>query len=96
MMRAAASRSSTPARSHPITLLATDALMFVGGGSASTAGGIKVTTIALLFLAITAEGKGDKNVRVFRRTVPERQPCARDQRHLPRRHPRPRRDRAAS
>lgn len=26
--------------------------MFAGGGSASTAGGIKVTTIAVMFLAI--------------------------------------------
>ena len=41
--------------------------MFVGGGSASTAGGIKVMTNALLFLAIAAEGKGDENVR--RRTL---------------------------
>ena len=71
MMRSGGFALVDTAASHPITLLATDALMFVGGGSASTAGGIKVTTIALLFLAIAAEGKGDKHVRVFRRTVPE-------------------------
>ncbi|WP_133737483.1 potassium transporter TrkG [Frigoribacterium sp. PhB116] len=71
MMRSGGFALVDTGASHPITLLATDALMFVGGGSASTAGGIKVTTIALLFLAIAAEGKGDKNVRVFRRTVPE-------------------------
>jgi trk system potassium uptake protein TrkH len=71
MMRSGGFALVDTGASHPITLLATDALMFVGGGSASTAGGIKVTTIALLFLAIAAEGKGDKNVRVFRRTIPE-------------------------
>ncbi|TXK19042.1 TrkH family potassium uptake protein [Homoserinibacter sp. GY 40078] len=57
--------------SHPITLLATDALMFVGGGSASTAGGIKVVTLAVLFLAIIAEARGDKHVIVWGRTIPE-------------------------
>ena len=71
MMRSGGFELVDTGASHPITLLVTDALMFVGGGSASTAGGIKVTTIALLFLAIAAEGKGDKSVRVFRRTVPE-------------------------
>jgi len=71
MMRSGGFSIVDTGASHPITLLATDALMFVGGGSASTAGGIKVTTIALLFLAIVAEGKGDRSVRVFRRTVPE-------------------------
>jgi hypothetical protein len=33
-------------------------LMFVGGGSASTAGGIKVTTLAVLALAVWSEAKG--------------------------------------
>ncbi|MGJ5591252.1 TrkH family potassium uptake protein [Micrococcus lylae] len=51
------------------TLLLTDALMFVGGGSASTAGGIKVTTLAVMFLAIVAEARGDKEVTVHGRTI---------------------------
>jgi trk system potassium uptake protein TrkH len=71
MMRSGGFSLTDPADSSPAALLATDALMFVGGGSASTAGGIKVTTIALLFLAIVAEAKGDKNLMVFGRTVPE-------------------------
>src|SRR5690606_10044008 len=45
-------------------------LMFVGGGSASTAGGIKVTTLAVLFLAALAEARGHQDVRVFRRRIP--------------------------
>ncbi len=45
--------------------------MFVGGGSASTAGGIKVTTLAVVFLAILAEARGDKSVIAFFRTIPD-------------------------
>lgn len=52
------------------TLLATDMLMFVGGGSASTAGGIKVTTLAVLFLAVVAEARGDADVEAFGRRIP--------------------------
>lgn len=52
------------------TMLLTDALMFVGGGSASTAGGIKVTTLAVMFLAIVAEARGDTDVKIYGRTIP--------------------------
>jgi trk/ktr system potassium uptake protein len=44
--------------------------MFVGGGSASTAGGIKVTTLAVMLLAILAEGRGDKDVEAYGRRIP--------------------------
>lgn len=52
------------------TLLVFDMLMFVGGGSASTAGGIKVTTLAVLFLAAFAEARGDRDIEVFERRIP--------------------------
>jgi len=52
------------------TLLVMDMLMFVGGGSASTAGGIKVTTLAVLFLAAFAEARGDKDMQTFDRRIP--------------------------
>ena len=55
---------------HESTWLVTDALMFVGGGSASTAGGIKVTTLAVMLLAILAEGRGDKDVEAYGRRIP--------------------------
>jgi Trk-type K+ transport system membrane component len=45
-------------------------LMFIGGGSASTAGGIKVTTLAVLFLAAFAEAQGNPSMNVFERRVP--------------------------
>lgn len=56
---------------EPASRLVTDALMFAGGGSASTAGGIKVTTLAIMFLAIAAEARGDRDVQSHRRTIPE-------------------------
>lgn len=70
MMRSGGFAIVDTGASDPVTLLATDALMFVGGGSASTAGGIKVATLAVLFLAIFAEARGDKDVRVWGRTIP--------------------------
>ena len=54
----------------PETLLFTDALMFIGGGSAGTAGGIKVTTFGLLAYVLWAEMRGDPDVDVGRRRVP--------------------------
>lgn len=47
---------------HPSTLLGTDMLMFIGGGSGGTAGGVKITTAAVLIAAIVAEARGDDSV----------------------------------
>ncbi|AAT88239.1 potassium uptake protein [Leifsonia xyli subsp. xyli str. CTCB07] len=55
---------------HGSSLLVTDMLMFIGGGSASTAGGIKVTTLAVLFLAAVAEARGVEPMDAFRRRIP--------------------------
>lgn len=55
---------------HQSSWMVTDAVMFVGGGSASTAGGIKVTTLAVLLLAILAEARGDRDMEAFGRRVP--------------------------
>lgn len=52
------------------SLLVTEILMFIGGGSASTAGGIKVTTFAVLAAVIWAELRGDPDVVVFGRRLP--------------------------
>lgn len=56
---------------HPATRLFIDLLMFIGGGSGSTGGGIKVTTFALLVLSIVAEARGDRDVEVFGRRIPQ-------------------------
>jgi Trk-type K+ transport system membrane component len=55
---------------HGSSLLVGDMLMFIGGGSASTAGGIKVTTIAVLFLAAFAEARGNEAMEAFDRRIP--------------------------
>ncbi len=51
------------------TLLGTDALMFIGGGSAGTAGGIKVTTFIILFFVIYAEVRGEQHVNAADRRI---------------------------
>lgn len=52
------------------SLVAASMLMFVGGGSASTAGGIKVTTLAVLAIAVWSEARGRQSVEVFGRRIP--------------------------
>jgi trk system potassium uptake protein TrkH len=46
------------------------ALMFIGGATASTAGGIKVQTFSVLFFAIVSTVRGRRDVEAFRRRVP--------------------------
>ena len=57
-------------QAHPITLMGTDMLMFLGGGSAGTAGGIKVTTFCVLLAAMAAEFRGRKNTTIGHRNIP--------------------------
>ena len=47
------------------TWLGMDVLMFIGAGPAGTAGGIKVTTFAVLFFIIYTELRGDSAVNIF-------------------------------
>lgn len=54
------------------TLLGTIMLMFVGGGSAGTAGGLKVTTFIVLLFVIVAEVRGDEDVIAFDRRINHR------------------------
>ncbi|WP_342011938.1 TrkH family potassium uptake protein [Corynebacterium bovis] len=54
---------------HVVTLMGTDILMFIGGGSAGTAGGIKITTVAVLFAAIVAEVRGRKETTIGSSTI---------------------------
>jgi potassium uptake TrkH family protein len=51
------------------TLLGTMILMFIGGGSAGTAGGIKVTTFVILLFVIYAEVRGEEHVNAFDRRI---------------------------
>nr|MDP9019950.1 TrkH family potassium uptake protein [Actinomycetota bacterium] len=51
------------------TLLVTTMLMFVGGGSASTAGGIRLSTFAVLGFMMWSEIRAEPDVQLFRRRV---------------------------
>ena len=51
----------------------TVALMFVGGSSGSTAGGMKTVTLVVLLLFMAAKARGKGNVNVFRRSIPQDQ-----------------------
>lgn len=52
------------------TLLVITTLMFIGAGPASTAGGIKVTTFAVLAFVLWSEVRGNPDVSAFRRRLP--------------------------
>ncbi len=54
---------------RPETLNIGIILMFIGGGSASTAGGIKITTFLLLAYVIWAELRGDPDITIGARRV---------------------------
>ena len=54
---------------QPATLLVNDVLMFIGGGSAGTTGGIKVTTFALLAFVLLAEVRAEPSVHVMGRRL---------------------------
>jgi len=53
------------------TIAVTNGLMFIGGGSASTAGGIKITTFLLLAFVIWAELRGEADVTIANRRIAE-------------------------
>ena len=48
-------------------------LMFIGGSSGSTAGGIKTVTFLVLLLTVWASARGKNTVCAFKRTIPNEQ-----------------------
>jgi trk system potassium uptake protein TrkH len=58
------------AEMRPATLLLTSFAMFVGAGPGSTGGGIKTTTLAVLFASYRGELRNQR-ARLFDRTIPE-------------------------
>ncbi len=52
---------------HDETMMVNFLLMFIGGGSAGTAGGIKVTTFLVLFAIVLSEVLGRRDAGLFQR-----------------------------
>lgn len=51
------------------TLMGNYLLMFIGGGSAGTAGGIKITTFAVLLAVVVSQVRGQRDVVLFGRRL---------------------------
>lgn len=63
--RTAGFNSLDIAELNSATWFGMDALMFIGAGPAGTAGGIKITTFAVLFFIILTEIRGEGAVNIF-------------------------------
>lgn len=68
--RTAGFATVTYSEMHDPTLMVQMALMFIGTAPVSTGGGIKVTTVALLFLILLSQVRGHEDVSAFGRRVP--------------------------
>ena len=53
-----------------VTKAVCDVLMFVGGSSGSTAGGVKTVTVGVLVLAAVGTARGRTHITAFKRTIP--------------------------
>ena len=54
-----------------VTKAVCDVLMFVGGSSGSTAGGVKTVTVGVLVLAAVGTARGRTHSTAFKRTIPQ-------------------------
>ena len=70
MPRTAGFNTIDVSQMHSESWFVTDILMFIGGGPAGTAGGLKITTFAVLFFIIVAELRGDTAVNMFGKRLP--------------------------
>ena len=61
--------SVSPVNFLGITTVMMVVLMWIGGASQSTAGGIKVNTLATMLLSVRSTIKGESKVTVFNRTI---------------------------
>jgi potassium uptake TrkH family protein len=70
MPRTAGFNSLDVSQMQPTSWLVTSILMFIGGASASTAGGIKLGTLVVLLYIVYTEIRGDNAVNVGNRRLP--------------------------
>ncbi len=55
---------------HPGSIVLTEVLMAIGGGSGGTAGGVRITTVAVLIAVVIAEVQGREEVDIRRKRIP--------------------------
>ena len=67
--RTAGFNTTDTAQMTPGGMMVTTLLMFIGGGTGSTAGGIKITTAAVLLLYAISGYRGGDRINVYRRSV---------------------------
>lgn len=70
MPRTAGFNSVDVAQMHQSTWMITDILMFIGGASVSTSGGIKIGTAVVLFYIVYTEIRGETAVNIGNRRLP--------------------------
>ncbi|MCM3501061.1 TrkH family potassium uptake protein [Microbacterium sp. P26] len=70
MPRTAGFNSIDVSQMMPESWFVTDILMFIGGGPAGTAGGLKITTFAVLLFIVLAELRGATAVNMFGKRLP--------------------------
>jgi Trk-type K+ transport system membrane component len=70
MPRTAGFNSLDVSQMEPTSWLVTSLLMFIGGASASTAGGIKLGTFVVLIFIVYTEIRGDTAVNIGNRRLP--------------------------
>lgn len=68
-MRTAGFNTIDYAGMSPSSVLLSDVLMMIGGSPGSTAGGIKTTTIAVIFISMYSMSRGNSDSTVFRKRL---------------------------
>lgn len=69
--RTAGLNTVTTASLHNTTLFLFCIMMFIGAGPGGTAGGVKVSTVGLLFLSMRSIFKGKTDIECYKKRVPE-------------------------
>ncbi len=70
-LRTAGFNTTDLSQVHRVTLIVMVLLMFVGGSSGSTAGGVKTSTVAVVFLSVRSMLLGRDEVEVAGRSIPK-------------------------
>lgn len=68
-MRTAGFNTIDYSQMSPASVLLSDTLMMIGGSPGSTAGGIKTTTVAVIFIAMASMSRGNSDITIFKKRL---------------------------